>query len=119
MNLLKETIKFLQDHKKLETDVLWVGSLNLRCTWAEFKKLADIAYDSGYGGQEVAQDLIVVGNDWWLERNEYDGSEWWEFKKYPIKPTETGIKALTPEQRDKIDKVYCGNWSSLKELNTF
>lgn len=26
---------------------------------------------------------MVVGDDWWLERHEYDGSEWWEFKRLP------------------------------------
>jgi hypothetical protein len=29
--------------------------------------------------------IIVVGKDWWLERHEYDGSEWWEFKTMPDK----------------------------------
>jgi hypothetical protein len=30
---------------------------------------------------------MVIGSDWWLERHEYDGSEWWEFKSLP-KPRE-------------------------------
>lgn len=33
--------------------------------------------------------LIVVGKDFWLERHEYDGSEWWEFKSIPMEPEET------------------------------
>ena len=32
---------------------------------------------------------MVVGNNWWLERHEYDGSEWWEYKQFPVKPEET------------------------------
>ena len=55
-------------------------------TWEEFAKLANKKYDNGYGGNEVPLDLIVVGKDWWLERHEYDGAEWWEFKKLPVKP---------------------------------
>ena len=40
-------------------------------------------YDNGFGGAEVHGDLKIVGNDWWMERGEYDGSEWWEFKTLP------------------------------------
>jgi len=34
----------------------------------------------------IRNDLYVVGEDWWLERGEYDGSEWWEFKRLPECP---------------------------------
>jgi hypothetical protein len=45
----------------------------------------DFEYDSSYGGQ------ILYGNVWledgtWLERGEYDGSEWWEHKVCPEIP---------------------------------
>lgn len=26
--------------------------------------------------------------DWWLERAEYDGAEWWDYMTYPTKPLE-------------------------------
>ena len=29
------------------------------------------------------------GSDWWLERGEYDGSEWWEFRREPVKDKQT------------------------------
>ena len=29
---------------------------------------------------------VAVGDNWWLERAEYDGSEWWEFKTIPKEP---------------------------------
>lgn len=35
---------------------------------------------------ESVLDLLVVGNNWWLERHNYDGSEWWEFKRLPTRP---------------------------------
>lgn len=28
----------------------------------------------------------MAGDDWWLERAEYDGSEWWKFKTLPVEP---------------------------------
>ena len=47
----------------------------------------DFEYDNGYGGQRL------FGNVWfadgtWLERGEYDGSEWWEHKVCPEIPDE-------------------------------
>ena len=71
-------------------------------------KLADVEYDDGFGGQTVAKDLLVVGDGWWLERNEYDGSEWWEFRRPPQKP-------------DKVRDVVTlmgKYWATLKEQNS-
>lgn len=98
-NLLKETLEALKSNNKTENDIKWVGSPKCYFTWEEFKKVADIEYDSGYGGQEVATDLLIVGEDWWLERHEYDGSEWWEFKSHPQKPEKKiELKALVENQ---------------------
>lgn len=66
--------------------MFWIGSKDGKyaMSWNEFAAIADITYDAGYGGQEIASDLVVVGNNWWLERYEYDGSECWEFKTPPL-----------------------------------
>jgi len=86
-NLLKETLKTLWEHGKNSEDVKWCGTENGWCTWDEFATVArDIEYDSGYGTAMIAEDLVIVGEDWWLERREYDGSTWWEFKTLPVKP---------------------------------
>jgi hypothetical protein len=86
MNLLKETIDFLKEYEKSPKDVLWVGTNKSFCSWHEFERVANIEYDDGYGTKEVDLSLKVVGQDFWLERHEYDGSEWWEFKTQPTKP---------------------------------
>lgn len=86
MNLLKETIEVLKEHGKTEKDVLWVGCEKFYTDWEHFKKIADVEYDNGFGEEEVACDLLVVGEDFWLEREEYDGSEWWIFREFPQKP---------------------------------
>lgn len=44
--------------------------------------LASINYDNGYGSQELF-GTIVFKDGTWLERGEYDGSEWWEYRKLP------------------------------------
>lgn len=42
-------------------------------------------YDSGYGGQELSGE-IAMNDGSWYERGEYDGSEWWEHKRFPKEP---------------------------------
>ena len=59
-----------------------------KSSWEDFKSKADFEYDNGYGWIEIPSDLIIVGKDFWLERREYDGAEWWEFVTAPIEPAE-------------------------------
>lgn len=103
MNLLAETLELLKQNGKGPADVRWVGKREphyikaIRPTpepephgsWDDFERFANIDYDDGYGGAEISTDLVIVGDDWWLERGEYDGSEWWEFKTLPMPPKET------------------------------
>ena len=49
---------------------------------------AKYEYSNSFGCVWVPFSLKIVGEDWWLERNEYDGSEWWEFKQKSLKPLE-------------------------------
>lgn len=86
MNLLEETLETLKDLKKEESDVIAVINQEKSFSWEQFKSIAGIEYSSGFGSQEINQWLQIVGNNWWLERNEYDGSEWWILKEYPIIP---------------------------------
>ena len=52
-------------------------------TVEDFIEHANFEYNDGYGIEEINTDLILVGKDFWLERHEYDGSEWWEYKSMP------------------------------------
>lgn len=85
MNLLDQTIKILRDNGKTPEDVQYINCNEKSCSWKKFSTLANFYYHKGYGKQEVNESLKVVGKDWWLERYEYDGSEWWEFKTLPIR----------------------------------
>lgn len=51
--------------------------------------LASIDYDNGYGSQELF-GTIVFKDGTWLERGEYDGSEWWEHHKLPTEESLLG-----------------------------
>lgn len=100
INLLNETIDILLNHEKHREDIEFVVGLDnsikeyypwdcdekdylVRTTWEEFASKADKMYDNGFGGAEVLEITMIVGKDFWLERHEYDGSEWWEYKELP------------------------------------
>ena len=110
MNLLKETLEFLKENNLEPKDVLWVGNSEIKTDWDNFAKIANINYNSGYGGQKVAYDLLIVGKDWWLERHEYDGSEWWEFKQLPKEPgSNVKLRCVVGDYP----------WSDLKEIKAY
>lgn len=90
-NLLKETKIAIKESGHTPTDVVFIGSEKSghQCTWDEFTILANVEYDSGYGADQVATDLIIVfsdGQKMW--RGEYDGSEWWNHSTPFVQPAE-------------------------------
>lgn len=92
MNLFEETIKELKEHGKTIDDIRWVGCKDYSIFFEDFIELArNTNYDDGYGAPQVCIDLLVVGKDFWLERHEYDGSEWWEYKSIPVLPFRVNI----------------------------
>jgi hypothetical protein len=88
-NLLQETLSVLQEHGKTKEDVLWCGSGSFgHFSWEVFEKLADVEYDENDEVPHVASDLLIVGKDFWLERN-WDMDTWfeeWEYRVLPKKP---------------------------------
>lgn len=52
---------------------------------------------NGYYPTVIPLDFVIVGKDWWLERTQYDGSEWFEFKTKPEKPKDKNV-SLSPLQ---------------------
>jgi hypothetical protein len=56
--------------------------------YEEFLHRLDFEYDNGYGGQQVYGTVWLMEENTWIERGEYDGSEWWEYKQCPKIPNE-------------------------------
>lgn len=50
-----------------------------------FLNALDFEYDDGYGIQEVT-GTVWMSDGTWYKREEYDGSEWWEYYSYPEIP---------------------------------
>jgi hypothetical protein len=65
--------------------ILKVG--HTQADWETFLGLLDFKYDAGYGGQEL-YGTVWFTDDTWLERGEYDGSEWWDHNICPTLPDE-------------------------------
>jgi hypothetical protein len=53
----------------------------------EFISKLDFEYDGGYGSQELF-GMVWFNNGYWMDRYEYDGSERWDWHKYPSIPEE-------------------------------
>ena len=118
-NLLEETLRVLEQNGKSEKDIVWLGCDDFQITWDNFKEIAkDADYDKGYGSAKVAQDLKIVGNGFEMVREEYDGSEWWDFRCSTDMPTKTiKITALTIDQAEEnFRDVSCG-WEDLAAMN--
>ncbi|WAW99454.1 hypothetical protein OIY87_03655 [Streptococcus gallolyticus] len=107
-NLWEETLRKLATYEKTFKDVKYIQGSNFGMTKENFEKVAKKSeYNSGFGAARVAEDLVVVGDNWWLERHEYDGSEWWEYKEKPEQISE--IK--------EVSHLAGGMWDKLAELN--
>lgn len=92
-NFLTETIDILTKNGKTVEDIVWFGEKDMKLI-GNIEEIFNFSYDDGCGGSEINDDLLVVGNDWWLERHEYVGHEWWEFKQLPMPPIDS-TKTLT------------------------
>lgn len=104
-NLLKETKEVLKERGKTLEDIEWIGSKDGYIALETFTKLADVQYDSGYGAAEVAQDLTIVGKDFYMTRGEYDGSEWWDYHSMDL--------FKKPDNELKVNRLIGGMWDNL------
>lgn len=101
---MEETKEALIEKGKTLLDIEWIGGEAFRISKEDFLRLADVEYDNGHSWQDVPKDLVMVGKDFWFERAEYDGSEWWEMKKMPVRPEEEKTVAkLTGGFYDKLE----------------
>lgn len=107
-NLYRELVTKLKTFGKTVDDIKFVCGESFCVDVKEFLEIAKKTnYDAGFGSAEVAYDLLIVGEDWWLERHEYDGSEWFEYKTMPNKP----------EKKKHIKRLSLGLCESLEKMN--
>lgn len=113
-DLLEETLTAMRNAGHSEEDVGFVefDADGPVATWGEFAKAArNLIYDNGYGSQEVLPSLRIAFEDGtWLERREYDGSEWWEHAVPPI-----GGRAFGGVPKLKADEYWEPSGSGWKD----
>ena len=87
VNAREELINFIGECNKIIEDIdylhIYVKGIEITSI-EEINKLSNITYNSGYGTQEL-YGAVVFKDKSWLERGEYDGSEWWKYKTVPTK----------------------------------
>lgn len=107
-NLLEETLYIMKQNGVSPEDELIVVMDNAHfCYWKDFVAVAEnYNYDSDYGFVEVNEHLKIAGADWWMERHEYDGCEWWEFKRHP----KLGSQRYTNQIDLRCDWDRCAEW---------
>ena len=54
--------------------------------YEEFLEKLNFEYDNGYGGQILHGIVWLMEDNTWIERGEYDGSEWWVYRECPSIP---------------------------------
>ena len=90
-NLLQETIKMLSKHGKSEEDIKLVGLTETHeyMSWNQFRSVAarinykDSASDNLCAYAVIRLDLVILGENWWMERMVNDGTERWHFCERP------------------------------------
>jgi hypothetical protein len=108
--LFDETVTVLESHGKTIADIEYIGSSETKInTNKALELMKKTNYDSGYGSQKIADNLMIKGNDFIMTRGEYDGSEWWNYMQTdPSLPqVDTDVKSL---------ETNIG-WDSLEEIN--
>ena len=102
--------KILEIYGKTIADIEYIGSSETKInTNKALELMKGTNYDNDFGGQEIADNLMIKGNGFIMTRGEYDGSEWWDYIQLdkPLPQVERDIKSF---------KANLG-WESLEEIN--
>lgn len=71
--------------------------------YQEFLEWLDFSYDNGYGSQKLYGFILLkcgAPDRQWLDRHEYDGSEYWVLRKRPVLNPQ-----INEEEKDKWRRV--------------
>lgn len=88
-NFYDEIVEKLENYNKSIKDIIWIGTRNYKVNKEKFlEDSKNLKYDDGYGIEVINPRLIIAGNNWYLERWEYDGSEGFRFVSLLEEPQE-------------------------------
>ena len=85
-NARQELLTILDNIDKTPSDISWM--LVYTADYSDISEAftsidqLDFTYDSGYGTQKLF-GVVFFNDNTWLDRGEYDGSEWWDYITTP------------------------------------
>ena len=112
MNFYEITLAFLDQYAKTFDDIDWIGSKDFTISKDNFREAAERIRDNmgGFPAEEIPEDIVLVGKDFWIERNlnyeserDYSLYNCWVFKTKPTKPN--CQKEVTSLFLDPYDKA--------------
>lgn len=80
--IIAVNISFGEQSWNDNSEIFKLKPLYTQDEYDELLNFLDREYDAGYGGQELF-GVIYCEDGVWMQRGEYDGSEWWDIFKYP------------------------------------
>lgn len=87
ISLLDSLNLCLEENGKTLDDVRWVGCKDFYIPLWNFIALADKFPFDGYSQGKIPEDILVVGDDWWVDLFcPHFGSDKWTFKSMPKYP---------------------------------
>ncbi len=93
------------DNDNFKDDRFVLKPLHSKEDYDNFLKFLDREYDNGYGSQDLF-GIVLCEDGVWMQRNQYDGSEWWEVMKYPnIRDVFDEIDVLKYERNKKLKNI--------------
>ena len=111
-NYMEEFNHVLSLHDYTIDNIVWIGTSDFKIPISEFIKVAtNTVYNAGFGQPETPSDIVVVMDDnSYFERREYDGAEYW-FHKNPLREPHTTFH-LSADTFNYIDaKIDLYNWA--------
>lgn len=108
MTLYDSLFMCLQSNGKTLSDIRWVGCKEFTIPIENFLRLAEQTNDYLYAN--IAVDLLVVGENFWLERADEELREPWVFRSLPPKPTLVySLKALALNDLSEQEQNQAAN----------
>lgn len=83
--IIAAEISFGQSYEQDDNDTFVLYPQYTEDDYNSFLKFLDRMYDDDYGLQ-VLEGTIWFSDGTYADRGEYDGSEWWEYRKCPELP---------------------------------
>lgn len=71
----EETLGVLEKHGHKPEEVKYVFNKDFYCSWGDFYRRATLLYHNHKDWTAFGPTLMIVGDNWWLERYNFSGRD--------------------------------------------